>query len=264
MTQEELVSLINSDIDGTINPEQSAELNARLALDTGSRKLHQELKNLSALLSRLDPVNPPLELHKQIINAIQFEGPSAHRSLLRGRSFFRSLFVRPGINYTYAFAMGIVVGIVALSLFGTPAGAPETIDPNALYGTISSSLSPSNFRTGDYREIRASGVDGLVRTVFSPEIILADVRINSESEVRLLLDFDRNDLNFTTFRRMNSESNQLSVSPRGLTITSKGFNKYLIAFDRKSANVSSIAIRLESNGEVVFADAVTPEIVAKH
>ena len=86
--------LINAEIDGEIQPDGKAELDAFLAESEAGRALHEELRDLCATLDAEKLLEPPQHLRHVVMNSIPAPKPVAEAP-----GFFQSLFSVPAMRY---------------------------------------------------------------------------------------------------------------------------------------------------------------------
>jgi anti-sigma factor RsiW len=77
MNTDRLEALLWARIDGTIEPEELAELEAHLAEHPGTREIERQIATIAEGLDALDRVPPPSELRERIDSALALAAPPA-------------------------------------------------------------------------------------------------------------------------------------------------------------------------------------------
>lgn len=116
MRDDEFDRLVNDELDGVATPDQKAELARRLAEGETARARYQEIQSVFGMLDRIESVDPPLSLRGDVLRAVESRARTRPE---RGgwRGLLQSGFgKRPGLGLGYAFAVGAVVGALALAI----------------------------------------------------------------------------------------------------------------------------------------------------
>ena len=116
MRPEAFEDLAHAALEGDATPEQRRELEAHLASDPGARQRWLELETAFRALSRVRPVEPPLDLKPAIMRAIHAERRAAPA---KGRGLGRLM----GFRLASAFAAGAVAGAIVWSVATSDADA---------------------------------------------------------------------------------------------------------------------------------------------
>ena len=116
MRDDEFDRLVNDELDGVATPAQKAELARRLAEGEVARARYQEIQTVFGMLDRIESVDPPPSLRGNVLRAVESRARTRpERGGLRGliQAGFGK---RPGLGLGYAFAVGAVVGALALAI----------------------------------------------------------------------------------------------------------------------------------------------------
>ncbi|HET9939488.1 MAG TPA: hypothetical protein VFR25_00155 [Candidatus Eisenbacteria bacterium] len=116
MRDDEFDRLVNDELDGVATPEQKAELARRLAEGEAARARYHEIQTVFGMLDRIESIDPPPSLRGNVLRAVESRARTRSE-----RGGWRGLILagfgkRPGLGLGYAFAVGAVVGAVALAI----------------------------------------------------------------------------------------------------------------------------------------------------
>jgi hypothetical protein len=134
MNKDRLEALLWARVDGTIDPEELAEIEAHLAENSELREVEHEITTIAKELDSLEKVQPPSELRARIESALALATPPiSHQAA--------SLLARPVPSWQSRWlplASSLVIG-VAIGYLLHP-GASSLIDQSEVTGTM---LAPS-------------------------------------------------------------------------------------------------------------------------
>ena len=121
MKDQRIIELVNGRLDGVITPTEDAELDALLSSDADTQTLLSEMKTLHNVLASVPEVEPPASIKVGIMDSIaRLESaarPATTESLLD--RILAPFTRRPGLAMSYAFALGLIVGLGVLSIIQT-------------------------------------------------------------------------------------------------------------------------------------------------
>lgn len=133
MKDDRIIDLVNSELDGTNSPSDHAELTTLLESDPSIKDYLGEMRSLDQLLAAVPMVDPPPTLKSRVMNAIaHLELPVTDAATESWLDRVLAPFLRrPAWAVTYAFAIGIVVGLSVISIIES--NGPDT---GTVQGTI--------------------------------------------------------------------------------------------------------------------------------
>ncbi|MDI6767164.1 MAG: hypothetical protein QME52_10115 [Bacteroidota bacterium] len=254
MIDEKYIKLINQEIDGINSPRESKRLNKHLDQNPEARKLHKELSALSSLLSKIPIVEPPEHLEKNILKSVPFNTTTKRakkQSIIQ--SFIEFLFGKK-IDFAYAFSLWIIAGVVLLSIVYSVFFKHTSVNITDLYGTMIINQPVGNFHVSERLLINENNVQGDVQLSYSSDALLVEVKLNSQSEIDIGLEFAQNELVFQGFRKYNAVDNDLLVNNSSVRFSHKGENNYLIVLGRTTANLSPIHMKIFSSETLIFSN----------
>jgi len=254
MVNEKYFKLINQEIDGKNSPRKSMRLNKYLDQNQEARKSYKELSTLSSLLSKIPIVEPPEYLKQNILNTIPFNTRikrAKKQSIIW--SLIEFLFSKK-LSFTYAFSLGVVAGIVLLSIVYSVFFKQPSVHISDLYGTMIINQPTVDFRVSERLQINENSVQGDVQLSYSSDALLVEVKINSQSKIDIDLEFEHNGLVFQGFRKYNAIDNTLAVKNNSIQFSHLGENKYLIVLGRTTPNLSPIHMKIFASETLIFHD----------
>jgi hypothetical protein len=176
MNIDRLEALLWARIDGTIDPQELAELEALLAEHPEPRDFERQITEIADGLKKLDKVQPPSELRGRINNALEnATPPESHRAA--------SLLARPAPSWQRRWApvaASLVIG-VAIGYLLHP-GAGSSIGQSGVSGTM---LTPATQLESGPVEIHLDA--GHIAANRSGADIVLDVTLTEEIDLSVTL-----------------------------------------------------------------------------
>ena len=261
MVSQEFIELINKELDGVNTSGDTSKLKDHLKANPEAQTLYDELASTINTLSCVTPLEPPVNLKQNILDAIQMEeyavepkrNPFAWLvNALKGSFDDRYRLAR----YAYSFAAGLAIGVISYGVVVDTQGK-ATVDMSELYGTMILKGVPEGFTAGDEAAIEIEDGSGSIDVRYTPDLVLAQLNLNTKSEVEVVLEFDANDLSFNGFVLPDNVRNSLVSDEGSLTLANTGDNTYLILFKNKLPSVSRVDIKVFGSGHKLFETTVS-------
>ncbi|MBI4548249.1 MAG: hypothetical protein HY707_09730 [Ignavibacteriae bacterium] len=257
MTHDRLIELIHGEIDGVNSPEESTVLSEHLSKNPETQKLFEDLYSLSNILDKTPKIDPPKSLEKLILNSI----PVNKLSTKKRMEFFKLRLRLPNfafqLRYAYVFVAGLAIGIVSFSILYSTLSRNRSVDISTLYGTMMRDTTPANFQLADQLEIHTSDVEGAFTLKYTNDAVLADILLESTEEIALVLEFDRNDLDFSMFKKVNTEASNLAIDKDQVKLSSVGKNQYYVVFNDKTPALTQIVLKVYKAGSLIYEKAMS-------
>jgi anti-sigma factor RsiW len=139
MIDSKTIELMNLVLDGNVTDAQRAELDERLAASPETRAHFDEMRRLVSRLDSIPMSDPPASLRHRVLSDVDAAAIHHSRHVPDAPGFYawlRNAFTPPAFRYASVFGLGLVVGIVAWTVFEN--GASKQIDPSRVSGTIAS------------------------------------------------------------------------------------------------------------------------------
>lgn len=250
MIDAKYLEFINKEIDGKLSPRERKELQSYLANNCEARELSDDLKRMARTLSQVPDVQPSPNLKKYIMNSIPVNKyrPKAKRSPLQ--NVLSS--VRLNFKYVSIFAVGLLVGVL-LSVFAKM----DTVNTSDVTGTLLLKDREPDVSSVSKYTIAATEASGMIELKSAGDLVLVDVRLQSEQTVMLQVQFNANDLTLMEFRRGNDGELNANFSENSLQLSNLGVQNYSLVFKNKTARKSSLNFLLSSAGKNILEKRVT-------
>ncbi|MGH7451968.1 MAG: anti-sigma factor family protein [bacterium] len=250
MVDEKFVELIHQEIDAENSPDETAKLKAYLAQNTEARKLYDDLAVAANMLREVKAVEPPSTLKKSILRSIQPDRyiARAKKSAPGGiRNLVDMLFGAPSyqLKYAYTFAFGLMAGLFIYALMSNTNQQQAGIDNSNLYGTLAWLEAAGNFASADSMAVDLEAGRVSMQVKSSPKQVIAELHLNTIKETTIQLEFEENDLGFSGVSQSNSQAGvAFNRDEHVLKLTTRGENRYVIAFANKAPTASSLRFKL--------------------
>lgn len=129
MRDERIIDLVNGELDGVNSPSDRTELATLVENDPSVKEYLDEMRRLDQLLAAVPAADPPATLKAGVMRAIaQQEDPLPSAS---AKDWFERLLapflLRPAWAVTYAFAVGVIVGLGVLSIIESTGPDSQTV-----------------------------------------------------------------------------------------------------------------------------------------
>ncbi|MCU0643870.1 MAG: hypothetical protein MUC94_06380 [bacterium] len=136
MIDEKYIELMNKEIDGVITKSEQERLHNYLSANSEAQKLYNDLRQTSELLSKIPRVEPSPNIKKYVMNSIDLNRYSKATKPGRLKALVSNLLIKPTPKLAYAFALGILVGILVYSALLENVISKRGTDVADFYGTI--------------------------------------------------------------------------------------------------------------------------------
>lgn len=243
MTSDRREELLSAALDGDLNDEERAELDALLA-DNEGRQVANDYTELHSLLGKLAAATPPESLHDLIAGQVQLPAAAAPK-----KQGWQWLF--PGIRYAVAVAAGAMAAVAVLTVDPTIGNAPT----GALTGSMAPAAATSGTAPAASYEFAGNGVDGRASLSWreSSELLL-DLEFSAARPVEIAVSFGSHRLRVETFSGLDEGVESISLEDGTLAVRAQGRRRLqaLVHFkDGKDDISDSIRLEVSSDGELL-------------
>jgi hypothetical protein len=239
---EKTIELINADIDGEIQPDEKAELEAFLATSEAGRALHKKLRSLCATLDAEELLEPPQHLRHVVINSLPNPKPE-----IESPGFLHSLIAVPALRYGAVFAAGVVMAIAIVDSGQIRQDALD--DVGILVGTISN---PDDMAPGiDSEVIHKADVAGTVTLRQADSILIIDFDLSTKGPVDIVASYDDKTVWFNGFAQLESAGTTVSADGGQIKVQVEGKRRYAVYLHNSESHNLSINLEFFANGEAV-------------
>jgi len=244
---EKYEELINADIDGEIQPDEKAELDAFLAESESGQALQEELRELCATLDAEKLVESPQHLRHVVMNSIPEPKPAKLRPVAESPGFLNSLFAVPAMRYAATFAAGVVMTVAIVDSGQIQQDAFN--DVTGLVGTISDAdeMAPGI----DSAAIHKPDVAGSVTLRRADPILIIDFDLSTKGPVDIVASYDDKTVWFNGFAQLESTGTTVSSGDGQIRVQVEGKRRYVVYLHNSESHNLSINLEFFANGETV-------------
>ncbi len=240
MIEPRIIQLINKEIDGVNTPRASARLRTYLETHVEAREFFEEHVRLAEALQKIEPVPPPANLKKNILNAVRAQSKSPHTEA-RLLQWLASAIRAPRVpRYAFAFVAGLMVGILLYSVALDDLLQRVFVDTSELTGTV---LPPQSGRTPQLAaklDVAAEGVSGTIVVRASAAEVRVAVDLATDRRVTVALDYDEQKLVFAGFETQNVAGMAIMSNPGHVTFTQQARGNDELRFSRLSSEAAAL------------------------
>jgi hypothetical protein len=249
MIEKKYFELINKEIDGTNSKAESAKLKVYLSRNPEGRQLYEDLLKTANALKCVEEVEPPKHLKQHILNSLEFPQRSPKREWSILHQVIERFRLRSTPRYAVVFVSGICVGILLFVLFSQPRslGDQETAQVSGTLALVPQLLT---FHASDSVAINLDEVTGTLRTFFSNDIVLAELRLQSNVSVRTEISF--RDLTFSGFKKLAGGEESLDVGQNRIALTHSGTGRYFLSFVGQGTAEGPLEARIYTGSRLLY------------
>jgi hypothetical protein len=191
--------------------------------------LYQEIIQTADLANRIDDIDPPLNLKKNILNSIDSNRYHTNDAVGRERSSPLDWFTSKNSRVVLAFAAGLIVGLVLYSVFIIDSGQNQQLDNLNFYGTIGI---PENVESKmlDQISLESPGLSGSIMLFKYHTIVWFEINLTNSAQYDLTLSFDQSILKFTDLKPLDYTQTMIDNGQNHLKITIYEPSRFLLLF----------------------------------
>jgi hypothetical protein len=247
---EKTIELINADIDGEIQPDEKALLEAALAASEEARAMHAELGALCSSLDAEKMLEPPPHLRHVVMNSIPHQQP-----VTKSPGFFKSLFDVPAFRYAGAFAAGVIMAVLIVDSGQMQDNALNEV--GGLVGTISdvSDVAPGI----DSATVNKKEVAGSVTLRRADPIMILDFDLSTMGPVDIVASYDDKTIWFNGFGQLEATGTSISADSGQIKVQIDGKRRYAVYLHNPDSRNLAINIQFFSKNEQIHEAVLTYE-----
>jgi len=235
-------NLIHADIDGEIEAEDKAELEAFLAQSEEGRALYSDLAALTSSLNELEELPPPAHLKHVILNMAPGKTSRTER-----QSVLQRIFPAPALGYIGVFAAG---AILALTLVDSNQISTEAFDDvTGLVGTISDieDAGPSHGTV----TIEKSEVAGTVSLLSNGPMLILDFDLSAAESVQIIAKYSDQTIWFNGFAQLESSGASVAAELGTVRLEMDGKRRYAVFLNNPHGRPATIQLQFVARGELI-------------
>lgn len=224
MIDQKYLELINKDIDHAISNSEKELLDAYLKTNPEASTMHQELTEIEKLLDKLPDNDPSESLTPRILNSIDFQRYS-HKNRRNIKEYFSAAFIGPRRKLTASFAMGLVAGIILLSVIFYASFYNNVSDVKNVLGTMGLSES----QVVEALNVNTDGISGKIDIIKAANQYAVYIDLRSSEKYTIQIELDKEIL------KIDNLAEQTNNSPYSLVISAKesSTHRFLITILRE-------------------------------
>jgi hypothetical protein len=254
MIDDRYMELMNKAVSGEITPDEQTRLDKYLQATPEAAKIYRQMLETSEVLGGIGDVEPPASLKPRIMNALDFSRYETRpsRSVSEAGLLARFGFLSPRRRPAYAFALGVVVGLIIFSVIVTrPPGSRYPADIRNLYGTIGLG-EDKGFASIERVPVSLGQVTGSIDLSRLGDVLMFEVSLGGAPEFDLLLVYDPTLVSFGGLRP-HEGGQALVAAGRGYVETSVSGDCVLnLSFIKERAASASVDLKLMSSGRLLM------------
>lgn len=246
MTEEEILFLLNSELDGEIAEPDRLLLAEHLAREPGARVVQQELNALNTLLAGVPEVEPPEGLCIEIINRLPTLA-SAESGSPRSAKVYRlwPRSVKESLKPVLSLAATVIVAVALVQL------VPDSFDPREIEQASGTMVQPA----AGSLVIEQSGLSASVSITPSDTSLLVDVKLDSAINTSTLIEVPKNQYSLKPPGGQGPGAPGVKINNYSLEISSVGTFEARVLLERADelvqAGEDTIRVRFMQAGRTV-------------
>ena len=251
MTEKKYIELINKEVDGLISEKEKHQLHEYLEKDLQAKNLYQETTNTSELLKQVIEVEPSPNLKKRILNSIELKSYAPEYTKKSVRSSISEWFTNLNPRSVYAFAAGVIIGLIIYSVFLTNMVQEQSMNNSNFYGTIGIPDN-ANIHQLDQMPIDLLDVTGTVGFYKFDNIVWFEINMTNSDRCTMALNFDQKIINFDSYNPLNHSNNSIRNEKNKVTIAVNENSHFLLMFKQNSTENTRIDLEIVHTAEDPF------------
>lgn len=251
MSDVRAMELINAEIDGELDQDDKAELDAMLQSSADLRAMQAELRRFANMLDNLPEQAPPPDLAERILECVK----PANRETAFSLGGLLSLF-QPAPT-AVSFAAGLLVSVAVHEVASKRDAA---IDASSMVGTMMAGPQHPSSNMMDSLAISVPGLSGTVSLSESGTMHILNFDLDSVDETEIVIALAEAQLGFGGIARVATSSiaaeQSYRVSDGKLRMASQGrqaFSVFLLEAANRDGESREISIGIFSGGASVFS-----------
>jgi len=248
MTEKDYIDLMHREVDGLLSETEKVKLQQYLNKNPRFNDLYQEIIQTADLANRIDDVDPPLNLKKNILNSIDSNRYHTNDAVGRERSLLLDWFTSKNSRVVLAFAAGLLVGIILYSVFIIDAGQNQQLNNLNFYGTIGIPENV-NFKMLDQISHESSALNGHIRLFKYDAIIWFEINLTPTTQCDLIFSFDQSILRFSDLKPLDYTQTMIDNGQSNLKITLYEPSRFLLLFTQLTPENTLLDLKIAPKSE---------------
>jgi hypothetical protein len=249
MVNRKIVELMHKEIEGVISNSEKARLDQHVTNNSSAQKIYQELQSIIKPLNSVNDLDPPSNLKKNIMNAIDLNLYSKVNIRKKNQwSVTRWLFPS-NPKLAYAFALGLIFGFFITALW-LQEQIQKTDDMKDFYGTIRMS------EESGIEKIKESKIDlpqasGSVSIHRLNHYLILDIKIRTSAKFNFILEYNDTEVRFTSFMPLADDKNILELKDKAIVVSGNENSMFRVKFNEINDSIMPIKYKLFISGKLI-------------
>ena len=255
MLKKKQIELIQKALDGELSEQQKIELEEMLAANPEALQTHSELSEVFNFLADNPRIPPSPNLKKKILQSID-ETRYAHDTMVERRRFSLPKFSKQDMKTLFAFAFGMIFGILIGTALLINNKTSHKIDETDLFGTIG--ITDANyFKIVDGVKLNLPEMEGRIAVKNYMNMYYFEVDITTVDRAQITFEFNDSDLSLYGFRPLTLESYELIQTQYSVTLEYDTHLHYGLLFSMKNPDDSYMKCALSQFGDIQYTHTFT-------
>ncbi|HUO81915.1 MAG TPA: hypothetical protein VM616_03550 [Gammaproteobacteria bacterium] len=247
MIDERDIELVQGDIDAELGETQREQLRNRLTDSAELRAYQAKLRNLANVLNSMPPLEPPDDLHRQLLRRVDSPGGR------RGRIFSAGRWpVPPALRYAASFAVGLGFAAVLYEAASLDDQSPEQLA--RLAGTMIYSEKPPGTTEGDRLVLAANELRGDVTLHRGSDTWIVAFHLDSSAPVEVAMEFGG--LPFRGFAQLQDELDELSIDAGAMRLVTEGKREFAVFLGEEGKSGTRLDLRFYAGEKQVSSGSL--------
>ena len=252
MIDPKYIDLINQELDGMNDDNESVEIKEYLSANSEARKLFHDLSITFKILNNAQESELSPNLKRIIINSLPNHNykPKEVTNMVKSLLPFGQLGVK--LRYLFVFALGVIVGIIGLTLLNPNFSKDSSPLESEILGSVILGGKQLDLQVSDNAEVNLDQLHGTVQIKRSETIILAKLDIKSETPVDVLFEFDGNNISFGGYNITDVNPSEFKVGENFVKLQGVNQNKGVMIFRTQNQLSQSIKFKILSSETTLY------------
>jgi len=251
MIEEKYIDLINKEVDGIISEKEKNQLSEFLEKNPQAKIIYQEIIKTSELRKKYYDLDPSPNLKKKILSKIDSDRYTSDRNETIERSSIVDWFININPKVVYAFAAGLILGLIVYSVLLTDMNHKNELDNINFYGTIGIPET-ADVQKLDQVSLELSRETGTVNFFKFDKIIWFDINMITSDRYEMAFSFDQTKTSFASFKPLDHLMTTIRNEKDKIRITLDGNSHFLLLFTQNPTEKSQINLEIVHTTQAPF------------
>lgn len=240
------VELIHAEVDGAASARELAVLREYLATHPEAEEVRAELAKLTDVLSQVEKVETPADLHTSILTALPAHLPIS-RTVARNSSPWRSRI--PFIRYGYALAAGLLLGA---ALTGVAFRSLAPLEKSDVYGTLAARQDATSYAAVGQTNLDSADLGGSVQLSRSGSNTMIVFDLHSLKSVDVEVASDSGSLGLMSFDQQPGAIPSLEAKGGTISFQSAGKQRTTVILKNEKNAPLTFDVRFYISGKLIY------------